>query len=82
MAEESIKYLIEKGIPDSQVMMDGDGCNAAVVVVSSSFEGKSLLEQQRMVYATLGNRIADGTIHALSIKSYTPSQWEASQHHQ
>lgn len=76
MQPEEIKSLIEKGLPGAIVIMGGDGCNARATVVSAEFEGKTLLQQQRMVYATLGDLIQNGTLHALSIKSYTPAQWE------
>ncbi len=75
MSDVDIKSLIEQGIPGAEVIMDGDGCNASVIVVSESFDGQSKLKQQKMVYATLGDLITNGTIHALSIKSYTPEQW-------
>ena len=76
MSEVDIKALIEQGIPGAEVIMDGDGCSANVIVVSDSFDGQSKLKQQKMVYATLGDLITNGTIHALSIKSYTQAQWE------
>lgn len=77
MSELDIKSLIEKGIPGATVEVAGDGCNASVIVVSDAFENKSLLQQQKMVYAALGDNIINGTIHALSIKSYTQAQWKA-----
>lgn len=77
MSQVDIKALIEQGIPNAKVIVEGDGCNASVIVISDAFEGQSMLKQQKMVYATLGDNITNGTIHALSIKSYTPSQWEA-----
>ena len=77
MSEIDIKSLIEQGIPGAQVTVSGDGCSASVIVVADEFEGKSLLQQQKMVYATLGNNITNGNIHALSIKSYTVAQWKA-----
>lgn len=76
MTDINIQALIETGIPGSTVKVKGEGCSASVVVISDSFEGLSLLKQQKMVYATLGDNITNGTIHALSIKSYTPSQWD------
>jgi len=39
------------------------------------FGGKSLLEKQKMVYATLEDSITSGAIHALTIKAYTPDEW-------
>lgn len=77
MTDIDIKTLIESGIPGSTAMVKGEGCNASVVVISDAFEGQSLLKQQKMVYATLGDNITNGTIHALTIKSYTPAQWDA-----
>jgi acid stress-induced BolA-like protein IbaG/YrbA len=77
MQPEEIKAKIEAGISEATVIMGGEGCNAQVTVVSAEFEGKSLLQQQRMVYATLGDAITSGALHALSIKSYTPDQWQS-----
>ena len=76
MEISDIKHLIEEGIPGCQAKVSGEGCNASVVVISDAFEGKSRVAQQKMVYATLGERIASGEIHALSIKSFTPEQWD------
>lgn len=72
-----IKQMIENGIPHSDVQVAGEGCNARVLVVSPEFEGKNKVAQQRMVYACLGDKIATGEVHALSIKAFTPEQWEA-----
>ena len=77
MSEINIQALIEAGIPNSTVKVNGEGCSASVVVISDEFEGLSLLKQQKLVYATLGDNITNGTIHALTIKSYTNAQWDA-----
>jgi len=77
MNSDEIKALIEAGIPDAKIYIAGDGCNVKVVAISHEFEGKSLIAQQRMVYDSIGDKITTGIIHALSIKSYTPAQWEA-----
>ena len=76
MQTEEIKSLIEAQLPGSIVKVAGEGCNARVLVVSAAFAGQSKLAQQRMVYKCLGDKIASGEIHALSIKSFTPEQWE------
>lgn len=75
MLVDDIKALIEGHIPDAQAMVEGEGCNARVTVVSPFFEGKSLLQQQRAVNEAVADLIASGALHALSIKSYTPAQW-------
>ncbi|MDH5301422.1 MAG: BolA family transcriptional regulator [Gammaproteobacteria bacterium] len=75
MQPNEIKTLIEAGLPGATVILGGEGCNSQVTVISEDFAGKSLLQQQRMVYAALGDRFRTGEIHALSVKSYTPAQW-------
>ncbi len=79
MQIDEIKKMIEAGMPDSQVSLNGDGTHFEAVVVSEAFEGKGMLQQHRMVYATLGDNIENASIHALSMKTYTPAQWEEAQ---
>jgi acid stress-induced BolA-like protein IbaG/YrbA len=71
-----VQQLIEAGLPGADVKVTGDGSHFEAVVVSSVFEGKSPVAQQKMVYATLGENITNGTLHALTIKAYTPEKWE------
>ena len=72
---EDIQAMIERGMPDSRVSVTGDGRHFEAVVVDDAFAGKGLLEQHRMVYATLGEKMG-GEIHALSMRTYTREQWE------
>ncbi|CAM9386107.1 unnamed protein product [Chrysoparadoxa australica] len=46
-----------------------------VVVVSDAFEGKPLIARHRMVNKLLKDQL-ETTLHALSIQSKTPEQWE------
>jgi len=47
-------------------------------VVSSAFEGKSRVEQHKLVYASLG-ALVGGDVHALALSTYTPAAWAAKQ---
>jgi len=76
MEPEAIKDLIEAGLDNCQAQVTGDGSHFDAIVIGSVFEGMSPLNKQRTVYATLGDRITSGEIHALSIKAYTPADWE------
>ena len=76
MQDSQIKALIEQGISGVEATVNGDGSHYEAIVVGECFDGKSMLEQQKMVYATLNQHISSGEIHALSIKTYTPAQWE------
>ncbi|MBI4005602.1 MAG: BolA/IbaG family iron-sulfur metabolism protein [Gammaproteobacteria bacterium] len=75
MEIDEIKKMIENGIPGSIVTVDGDGTHFQAIVVSGGFSGKTMLQQHQMVYRTLGNKIGK-EIHALSLQTYTPEQWD------
>ena len=50
------------------------GGHFRALVVSPRFEGLSLLEAQRLVYAVLDEEM-EGDIHALSVRTLTPERW-------
>lgn len=73
MKASEIKAIIEAGLPDAEVEVKGDdGQHFDAVVVSPSFSGKSLIEQHKMVKATLGDRFTSGELHALGLKTAAP----------
>ncbi len=76
MDPEEIKKLILIGLPECDVTVKGDGSHFDAVVVGEVFEGKSLVAKQKLVYATVNDVITSGQLHALSIKTYTPAEWE------
>jgi len=78
MQSEDIQAMIQRGLPDAEVQVSGDGRHFDAVVVSEAFAGKNLLEQHRLVYATLGDKMG-GDIHALTIRTYTREQWTQAQ---
>lgn len=80
MRAENIQQLIEKGLKNASVIVTGeDGRHFSAIVVSDEFANKSRIEKQQLVYATLQSQIQDGTIHAISIKTFTPEEWQAEQ---
>lgn len=52
------------------------GDHIQVILVSPDFENKSLVEQHKTVYDALSNEIKSNEIHALTLKTYSPSQWQ------
>ncbi len=76
MDPEEVKRLIEAGIPGSQVNVKGDGSHFDAVVISEAFAGLTPVKKQQLVYATVNEQITSGQLHALSIKTYTPDEWE------
>ncbi len=54
-----------------------EGNKFDVLIVDDSFEGKRLVQRQQAVYALFNHHIANGTIHALSIHTLTPAEYQA-----
>lgn len=77
MSPEELKNLIEAAFADGYVEVTGDGRHFSAIVVSDSFTGKNAIAQHRMVYAALGDRFDTESLHALSLKTYTPEKWQA-----
>ena len=75
MNPEIIKSMIEKGMNTSYVHVEGDGTHFNAIIVSDEFEGKLPVERHKLVYNVLGKAMNE-QIHALSMKTLTPSQWE------
>ncbi|XP_017054144.1 uncharacterized bolA-like protein C8C9.11 [Drosophila ficusphila] len=81
MSKYDSKYLEDKLKKELQatyvsVTDESDGCGGkfSAVVVSPSFNGKTLLQKHRLVNSTLAEELKE--IHAFSQKSYTPEEWE------
>ncbi len=74
MNKEELKTLIGDGISNAEVIIKGEGDHFEAVVISPLFEGKTMLEQHRMVYAILGERMGN-EIHALALQTCTPEDW-------
>jgi len=74
MDSQTIKNLIERGLPGARAEVRGeDGVHFEAVVVAADFAGKLPLARHRLVYATLGE-LMGGAIHALSLKTLTPDE--------
>lgn len=80
-----IKKTIESAVPHSTAHVfdpNNDGQHLEAIVVSPVFENMLLIKQHQSVMKPLKGAFAD-TLHALKLKTFTPSQWEEFQkaHH-
>jgi len=73
---EDIQGYIAQGLACDHLEVQGDGHHFEAVIVSSAFEGKRLIARHQLVYAALGDRMK-AEIHALSMKTLTPTEWAA-----
>lgn len=75
METSEIKALIEQGIDGAEAIVTGDGGKYEATVISTAFEGLSMLKEHQLVYKTVNEHIASGELHALTIKAFTPEEW-------
>ena len=48
----------------------------SAVIVSPAFEGQRMIARHKRVYDALGQRIQNDEVHALSMKTLTPAEWQ------
>ncbi len=68
-----LKELITKAFPDADIDLKdlrGDNDHYALKIASSSFAGKTRVQQHQMVYAALEGRMGN-ELHALAIQTST-----------
>ncbi len=75
METTEVKRLIEEGIEGCEAIVTADGSKYTAIVISDAFEGKTMIAEQKMVYAIVNEHIQSGAIHALTIKAFTPAEW-------
>ncbi len=71
---EQIESKLRDQLNPQHLKVEGDGSHFQVLVVWEGFEGKRRLWREQQVYAALGDLIADGSVHALSIRALTPGE--------
>ncbi len=79
MDSREIEALIQAALPGAKVRVEdtvGDGNHFQAVVVAEQFQGLSLIQQHRLVNEALKPYLQDGRLHALALRTFTPSQWE------
>lgn len=78
MNTQDIQTIIESAIETDFVAVESaDNVHFYATVVSPAFEGLLKMKQHKLVMALFSDAIADESIHALSLKTYTPEKWAA-----
>lgn len=77
MDAASVQKLLEAHLENCEIRVQGEGSHYDILVVGEVFAGKRPVARQQQVYAGLNDQIADGSIHAVNIKTYTPEEWRA-----
>lgn len=77
MQPEQVQKIIADGLPCAHLQVIGDGQHFEALIVSAEFAGKSRIQRQQRVNAVLKPWFDTGELHALSMKTHTPEEWEA-----
>ena len=77
MDAATVKALLESHLEDCEVQVQGEGNHYDITAVGAMFDGLRPVKKQQLVYAALSDHIADGTIHAVNIRTFTPAEWQA-----
>ncbi|UYZ83877.1 BolA family transcriptional regulator [Entomomonas sp. E2T0] len=75
MQPAEVKKFLEEQLLNSQVEVEGEGCNFQLNIISDELCALSPVKRQQQIYSHLNPWIADGRIHAITMKFYTRSDW-------
>lgn len=71
IAQEKLRSLIEESFPNAKIEiidLAGDDDHYSVKIVDDSFDGKSRIEQHKMVNKALSGYLGDA-LHAMQLKT-------------
>jgi len=74
LAARHVEVIDESHLHAGHAGAAGGAGHFRAVVVSELFEGKGLVERQRLVYGALAGMMGP-EIHALAMQTLTPAQW-------
>ena len=80
VTSDQVKQLIGKTLEVEHVNVELSGANVNLVVVSGEFESLRPVKKQQLVYGCLNALISSGDLHAVTMKLYTPAEWEKARH--
>ena len=75
MQAVEVKGFLESKLPGVQVEVEGEGCNFQLNVISDELTALSPVKRQQQIYAHLNPWIAEGSIHAITMKFFSSAAW-------
>lgn len=76
ISNETLEQHLLQNPEIEYVKVTGDGYHYQLVVVSGVFLGKTTVARQQWIYSKLKDFITTGSLHALSMKTWTKEEWE------
>lgn len=77
---ETIKEKLEQALVLDECIVKGENGNFQVIAVGDIFADLSRIKKQQVIYGPLTDEITSNAIHALTIKAFTPDEWQKQKH--
>jgi len=79
LSTADIKKLVTSALSDAELFIDGQGCDLSITAISRQFTELTEVKRQQLVLSTLTEPLASGRLHAVSVKTFTPDEWQEKQ---
>ncbi|RUO78730.1 cell division protein BolA [Pseudidiomarina taiwanensis] len=76
MTAEQIQSRLEAELELDELKIKLDGNHASILAVGEVFADLSRVKKQQVIYAPLRDLISSGELHAVSMRTYTPTEWQ------
>ncbi len=76
MTNEEIASLLKTKLDLNDVKVKSEGSHFQIIAIDDCFEEMSRVKKQQLIYGPLSDKIADGTMHAITIKTFSVDQWQ------
>jgi acid stress-induced BolA-like protein IbaG/YrbA len=74
--EELVSKLVNDALELDEIHVKFDGSQCRINAVSDMFDDLSRVKRQQAVLKPLADIIKDGTIHAITVKTFNKAQWQ------
>jgi len=74
--EQLVSKLVNDALELDEVHVIFDGSQCRINAVSDMFDDLSRVKRQQAVLKPLAGIIKDGTIHAVTVKTFNKAQWQ------
>ncbi len=77
MDADTLKSLLQDHLSDCEFHVQGEGSHFEIIAIGEMFEGLRPVRKQQLVYGALSDCIGNGSVHAVNIRTFTPTEWQA-----
>jgi len=73
----TVRQLLQDHLSDCEFHVQGEGNHYDITAIGCHRRCMRPVRKQQLVYGALGACIADGSVHAVNIRTFTPAEWQA-----